>query len=239
VSIIAYARPLPGTDLADLGTLDLTAAARGVASIPTQRTAPAQRTNPAGAELGARVFNLCHHRAAAGMPYPDLAEIAGLLGVTEQTVGESIRAFFDATGVDRDGTLTDAETVRGLVQMAPCPPWCTNTHPTAPAGIDPTDLDAAFDYSRLHERFVANVISRDAQSARPADLMHNAVEVEAFESFDGTVVEPPSVTLTLHRRGRGSAGGDGGHEQSRLTPEQAEELGLALIEAARMVRVGR
>jgi hypothetical protein len=259
VSIIAYARPLPGTDLADLDTADL-APYIGRAVIPTQRTAaegqpvplpgavvPSQRAaferdslslSTSGAALGARVFNLCHGRTAAGLPYPDLAEIADTFGVTEQTIEESIRAFFTAVGVDADGNLPGHRPVTAPVVMRPCPPWCTTTtHPTAPADADPTDLDDAFEYSRLHERFVTNVVAREAESARDEDLMHNAVELESFQSFDGSVDDPPSVLLALRPRGPRADTVRG--EQSRLTPEQAEELGRALIEAARMARMGR
>jgi hypothetical protein len=131
----------------------------------------------------------------------------------------------------------------------PCPPWC-------PGGCG----EVGGGGSRLHERSIAKVPA--VEYGFSENRMHTAVVVEAYDSNDADGYrEAPSVMLAAHTAERpptadmGTLNGlddhtirhvaawamSGGYrgEQVRLTPDQAEQLGRALIEAATLARQTR
>lgn len=123
---------------------------------------------------------------------------------------------------------------------ATCPPWC------------PGNCYAEEDGARLHERFVATTTA--TEHGFSGEAMRNAVEVESYDAAD--VRESASVSLTtvpavvkpadksvvdgldpvMIRSLAASAlsGYQGG--RLRLTPDEAEQLGRALIEGAALAR---
>ncbi|MFV2102795.1 hypothetical protein [Micromonospora sp. LOL_024] len=124
---------------------------------------------------------------------------------------------------------------------ANCPAWCPRdctplVTALLPVGVDPNTLDADeyFDRCRMHERFVGKTAAVDYELGDKAMLA--AVEMQRFDDPDGKVIEVASVSLAV--MAQKPTYGDV-HTRVRLTPEQAEELGKALLSAALLAQADR
>lgn len=217
--------------------------------------------------LAARVFHLTHDRIVAGDPAPTLPEMADALGVTDGQILDAIRHLITAaTGIDpavpvlprqRDARFSvmntaaraDVELVE-LVELAAqrnpegvraladsirarqtvCPPWCSKDHRG-----QTTEVVEGFTIGLVHERLTGELTGIDP--ATTSDPATAAVLVESTTE-GGDVVEPARVVLTVAEGTEGAYAGGQDVQGWTGTPEQAEALAAALLDAARTVRAG-
>ncbi|MEV0214773.1 hypothetical protein [Micromonospora sp. NPDC050695] len=229
-NIIASASVPPEYRLDDADTTDLTALQR-----PADTRWPINQARPATVGVSPMVaLNSGEGTGVTTDPSEaaDLALVQAALVANPAAVRELADAIRRSGGLDFNEGYAHgyADGLRRALDARPagCPSYCSDDHRGQVTEVD------GFSIGLVHERMLADLTAEDPawSDNRPATAR---VFVESTTER-GEVITPTRVVLSIAEGDRGSYPGSEDTQGWTGTPDEVEQLGYALLSAARIAR---